>query len=134
MYSSIAALAVSRAMFLNVFRAIAFMWSCEPPTTASIRPRQNLIQLRQELLPSVFGAGEVLRPVPREARLLHAQMRPRAGGDEREGDGGFQTQRAPGIRQRPVRLHDEDPTVDDAVPVGLRVHAKAEAVTHRRLE
>ena len=40
----------------------------------SIRPRQNLLQLPEELLPSGLGAAKSLLLIRPEARLLHAQQ------------------------------------------------------------
>ncbi len=51
----------------------------------SVRPRQNLLQLREELLPSGVGAAKGLLLIRPEARLLHAQVRPRARWGERKG-------------------------------------------------
>ena len=45
---------------------------------ASVYPRQDLLQGRKEPRPPALGALVVLRLIRREARLLHAQVGPRA--------------------------------------------------------
>src|SRR3546814_16038265 len=52
---------------------------------ASVNPRQNLLQLGNELRPPGLGAPECLLLIRPDARLLHAQMRPRARWRQREG-------------------------------------------------
>src|SRR5260221_13632136 len=90
---------------------------------------QYLHQRREELLPPVLGArvGRLLiRP---EARLLHAQLGPRARRGESPGDDPLETHCPPCVRQRFVRLDGQDLTAD-----GAPVSAKIETVVHDRLE
>src|SRR5438128_12349126 len=86
----------------------------------SIYPRQDLLQVCKELLPPVLGALVVLRLIRPEARLLHAQVGPRAGRGESPGDDTLQTIGAPRVRQRFVRLDCLDLTVNDA-PVRAKI-------------
>src|SRR5258705_13083426 len=51
----------------------------------SVRPRQELLKLRKELLPSGVGAAKGQLLIWPEARLLHAQVGPRARSRERKG-------------------------------------------------
>src|SRR5213083_264854 len=50
----------------------------------SVGPRHELFQLREELLPSDFGAAKSLLLIRPEARLLHAQEGPRLRWRERK--------------------------------------------------
>ena len=61
------------ADFLDVVLAIAFTQTDSRQT--SIGPRQDLLQLREELLPPRLGAAEGLLLIRPEANLLHAQVR-----------------------------------------------------------
>src|SRR3954469_12930761 len=80
----------------------------------SLCPRQDLLQLREELLPSHLGAATGLLLIRPEARLLHAQVSPRARWREREGHDTFQivsrivVLEVPSVGQRFVRLDGED--------------------------
>src|SRR5580698_961775 len=100
----------------------------------SFDPRQNLLQVGEELLPAILGPLVVLRLVAPEALLLHVQMRSRGCWRERESHRALQAQRPPRIRKSLVWFDDNNPTVDDAIPVRLRVHAKTEMVTDLGLE
>src|SRR5260370_33989093 len=95
---------------------------------ASIYPRQDLLQGRKELLPPVLGALVGLLLIRPEARLLHAQLGPRARRGESPGDDTLETHCTPRVRQRFVRLDGQDLTVDSA-PVSARL----ETVVHDRL-
>src|SRR6266550_3805110 len=96
---------------------------------ASIYPRQDLLQLRKEPLPPALGALVVLRLIRPEARLLHAQVGPRARRGESPSDDTLETIGTPRVRQRFVRLDCQDLTVNNAP-----VCAKIETVVHDRLE
>src|SRR2546430_14972691 len=96
---------------------------------ASIYPRQYLLQGRKEPLPPALGALVVLRLIRPEARLLHAQVGPRARRGESPGDDTLETMGIPRVRQRFVRLDCQDLTVDNTP-----VCAKIESVVHDRLE
>src|SRR5712692_3282483 len=95
----------------------------------SVYPRQDLLQVCKELLPPVLGALVGLLLIRPEARLLHAQVGPRARRGESPGDDTLETIGTPRIRQRFVRLDCQDLTVDSAP-----VCAKIETVVHDRLE
>src|SRR5207248_10431329 len=95
----------------------------------SIYPRQYLLQGRKEPLPPALGALVVLRLIRPEARLLHAQVGPRARRGESPSDDTLETIGGPRVRQRFVRLDCQDLTVDSAP-----VCAKIETVVHDRLE
>src|SRR6201997_3648236 len=95
----------------------------------SIYPRQYLLEVRKELLPPALGALVVLRLIRPEARLLHAQVGPRARWSERPSDDTLQIIGRPRVRQRFVRLDFQDLTVDSAP-----VCAKIETVAHDGLE
>src|ERR1700729_1635380 len=86
-----------------------------PSPMATIHPRQDLLQARKELLPSAPGTAIGLRLIPPEARLLHAKASPRARRGDSPGDDTFEAISFPGVRQRLVRLDDENLTVDDDV-------------------
>src|SRR3981189_2573732 len=96
---------------------------------ASVYPRQGLLQVCKELLPSVLGALVGLLLIRPEARLLHAQVGPRARRGESPSDDTLQTIGTPRVRQRFVRLDCLDLAVDNAP-----VCAKIETVAHDRLE
>src|SRR5262245_36922827 len=89
----------------------------------SLYPPQHLLQVRKELRPPVLGALVGLLLIRPEARLLHAQARPRAGRGESPGDDTLETIGRPRVRQRLVRLDGQDATVD-----GAPVRAKIETV------
>src|SRR6266446_6978598 len=95
----------------------------------SVDPRQDLLQVCKEPLPPVFGALVGLLLIRPEARLLHAQVGSRARWGESPSDDTLQTIGRPRVRQRFVRLHCHDLTVDSAP-----VCAKIETVVHDRLE
>src|ERR1700726_2757593 len=95
----------------------------------SIYPRQYLLQGRKELLPPALGALVGLLLIRPEARLLHAQVGPRARRGESPSDKTLETIGRPRVRQRFVRLDCQDLTVDNAP-----VCAKIETVVHDRLE
>src|SRR5690349_6584241 len=80
----------------------------------SICPRQDLFQVREELLPPELGALVGLLLIRPEARLFHAQMCPRARGSEGPGDDTFETHRFPCVGQRLVRLDRQNLAVDSA--------------------
>src|SRR5262249_14731383 len=102
----------------------------------SICPRQELIQLREELLPSRIGAAVGLLLIRPEPRLLHAQVSPRARWRERKGHDTLQIEswivvrKIPSVGQRSVRLDGKDFAIQYAAPVS----AKIEAVAHDWLE
>src|ERR1017187_909 len=96
---------------------------------ASIYPRQDLLQVCKELLPPALGALVGLLLIRPEARLLHAQVGPRARRGESPSDDTLETIGRPRVRQRFVRLDCQDLTVDSAP-----VCAKIETVVHDRLE
>src|SRR6266536_806888 len=101
-----------------------------------LQSAQDLLQLREELLPPRLGAAEGLLLIRPEARLLHAQVRPRARWGERKGHhtlqivGRIVVRKIPSVGQRSVRLDGEDLAVQHAAPVS----AKIETVTDDRLE
>src|SRR5713101_7065649 len=95
----------------------------------SVYPRQDLLQGRKEPLPPVLGALVGLLLIRPEARLLHAQVGPRARRGESPSDDTLETIGRPRLRQRFVRLDCQDLTVDNAP-----VYAKIETVVHDRLE
>src|ERR1700730_1495659 len=96
---------------------------------ASVYPHQDLLQGRKEPLPPALGALVVLRLIRPEARLLHAQVGPRARRGERPRDDTLEIIGTPRVRQRFVRLDCQDLTVNNAP-----VRAKIETVVHDRLE
>src|SRR5216683_7222675 len=81
---------------------------------ASVYPRQDLLQGRKEPLPPVLGALVGLLLIRPEARLLHAQVGPRARRGESPSDDTLETIGRPCVRQRFVRLDCHYPTVDSA--------------------
>src|SRR6185312_14536852 len=72
----------------------------------SVGPRQKLLQLCEELLPTRIGAAVGLPLIRPEAHLLHAQMSPRARRSERKGHHALQivgcvvVREVPGVGQR----------------------------------
>src|ERR1700720_2368300 len=96
---------------------------------ASVYPRQYLLKRSDEPLPPALGALVGLLLIRPEARLLHAQVGPRARRGESPSDDTLETIGTPRVRQRFVRLDCLDLTVDSAP-----VCAKIEAVAHDRLE
>src|SRR5260221_1743912 len=96
---------------------------------ASLYPRQDLLQVCKELLPPVLGTLVGLLLIRPEARLLHAQVGPRARRGESPSDDTLETIGRPRVRQRFVRLDCHYLTVDSAP-----VCAKIETVVHDRLE
>src|SRR5216683_2002283 len=96
---------------------------------ASVYPRQDLLQGPKELRPPGLGTLVGLLLIRPEARLLHAQVGPRARRGESPGDDTLETIGRPRVRQRFVRLDCQDLTVDSAP-----VCAKIETVVHDRLE
>src|SRR3981189_1742424 len=96
---------------------------------ASVYPRQGLLQVCKERLPAVLGALVGLLLIRPEARLLHAQVGPRARRGESPSDDTLETIGTPRVRQRFVRLDCLDLTVNNAP-----VCAKIETVVHDRLE
>src|SRR6202048_2213656 len=96
---------------------------------ASVYPRQDLLQVCKELLPPVLGALVGLLLIRPEARLLHAQVGPRARRGESPSDYTLETIGRPRVRQRFVWLRRQDLTVNSAP-----VCAKIETVAHDRLE
>src|ERR1700736_2376733 len=97
--------------------------------SASIYPRQYLLQFRKELLPPVLGALVGLLLIRPEARLLHAQVGPLTRSCESPSDDTLETIGTPRVRHRFVRLDCQDLTVNSAP-----VCAKIETVAHDRLE
>src|SRR3984893_2432156 len=95
----------------------------------SVYPRQDLLQVYKELLPPVLGALVSLLLIRPEARLLHAQVGPRARRGDSPTDDTLETISRPRVRQRFVRLDCHYLTVDSAP-----VCAKVETVVHDRLE
>src|SRR5258708_28703774 len=95
---------------------------------ASVYPRQDLLQVCKELLPPVLGALVGLLLIRPEARLLHAQVGPRARRGKSPSDDTLETIGRPRVRQRFVRLDCQDLTVHSAP-----VCAKIETVVHTRL-
>src|ERR1700674_5638781 len=95
----------------------------------SVYPRQDLLQVCKELLPPALGALVVLRLIRPEARLLHAQVGPRARRGESPSDDTLETIGTPRVRQRFVRLDCLDLAVNSAP-----VCAKIETVADDRLE
>src|SRR5215218_5958969 len=118
------------------FNETSFETSRRATRRISVRSRHELFQLREELLPSGVGAAKGLLLIRPEARLLHAQQRPRARWRERKGhhalqiEGGIRVLEIPGVGQRLVRLDGEHLAIQHAAPFA----AKIEMVTHDRLE
>src|SRR6266567_1292335 len=96
---------------------------------ASVYPRQDLLQGRKEPLPPALGTMVGLLLIRPEARLLHAQVSPRARRGESPSDDTLETIGRPRVRQRFVRLDCHYLTVDSAP-----VCSKIETVVHDRLE
>src|ERR1700681_4424906 len=95
----------------------------------SVYPRQDLLQVCKELLPPVLGALVGLLLIRPEARLLHAQVGPRARRGESPSDDTLETIGTPRVRQRSVRLDGLDLAVDSTP-----VCAKIETVAYDKLE
>src|SRR5437868_9638132 len=95
----------------------------------SIYPRQDLLQVCKELLPPVLGALVGLLLIRPEARLLHAQVGPRARRGESPSDDTLETIGRPRVRQPLVRLDRQDLIVD-----GAPVCAQIETVVDDRVE
>src|ERR1035438_862291 len=95
----------------------------------SVCPRQDLLQVCKEPLPPALGALVGLLLIRPEARLLHAQVGPRAGRGESPGDDTLETIGTPRVRQRFVRLDCPD-LAGNSAPVC----AKIETVADHRLE
>src|SRR5271166_416882 len=95
----------------------------------SIYSCQYPLQGRKKLRPAALGALVGLLLIRPEARLLHAQMGPRARRGESPSDDTLETIGRPRVRQRFVRLDRQDLTVDSAP-----VCAKIETVVHDKLE
>src|SRR5688572_24556253 len=79
-----------------------FQFIASSSSPSSIDPRQYLVELRQELLPSDLRAAEGLRLVRPEARLLHAQARPLVRRGEREGHHALQIEGGIVVREVPA--------------------------------
>src|SRR6266404_9860080 len=119
---------------VNTFRWIHWIFMPRIPSfelcrQTSVYPHQDLLQVCKELLPPVLGALVGLMLIRTEARLLHAQVGPRARRGESPSDDTLETIGRPRVRQRFVRLDCQDLTVDSAP-----VCAKIETVVHDRLE
>src|SRR5262249_57536033 len=82
--------------------------------------REGLLQACKEPRPSVLGAQIGLLLIRPEARLLHAQVGPRARRGESPGDNTLETKGCPCVRQRLVRLDCQDLTVDSP-PVRAKI-------------
>src|SRR5260370_21118621 len=91
--------------------------------------RKYMIQRRKDPLRPALGALVGLLLIRPEARLLHAQVGPRARRGERPSDDTLEAIGRPRVRQRFVRLDCQDLTVDSAP-----VRAKSETVVHDRIE
>src|SRR5689334_18460566 len=102
----------------------------------SVRPRQKLFQLFEELLPPGMGAAIGLLLIGPEACLLHPQPGPSAGRGECERHhalqvkGGVRVLEIPSVGQRLVRLDGEHLAIQHAAPFA----AKIEVVADDRLE
>src|SRR4051794_11110923 len=95
----------------------------------SIYPCQDLLQGCKESRQPALGALVVPLLIRPEARLLHAQVGPRARRGESPSDDTLKIKDPPGVGQRFVRLDCQDLTVNNAP-----VCAKIETVAHDRLE
>src|SRR5260370_31789845 len=103
---------------------------------ASVYPRHDLLQGRKELLPPALGALVGLLLIRPKARLLHAQVGPRARRGEGPSDDTLETIRRPRVRQRFVLLDCQDLTVDSApvcAKIATVVHDGLEIVLHQPL-
>src|SRR5262249_3417342 len=89
---------------------------------ANILPRQSVSS-------AMLGAMVGLLLIRPEARLLHAQVGPRARRGQSPSDDPLETIGRPRVRQRFIRRNCQDLTVDSAP-----VCAKIETVVHDRLE
>src|ERR1700676_363249 len=110
------------------------VFNARPPSSdlfrrASVYPRQDLLQGRKEPRPPALGALVGLLLIRPEARLLHAQVGPRARWGESPSDDTLETIGTPRVRQRFVRL-DCPHVAANSPPIG----AKIERVPHDRLE
>src|ERR1700730_12072433 len=105
------------------------MRECRRQTAVSVCPRQDLFQVCKELLPPALGALVGLLLIRPEARLLHAQVGPRARRSESPSDDTLEAIGRPGVRQNLIQLDCHYLTVDSAP-----VCAKTETVVHDRLE
>ena len=85
----------------------------------SLRPRQHLLQLGEEVAPTHLGAPIGLLLIRAEALLLHPQMRACARRGERPGDSALEPVSGPAIGERLRRLDLEDLAVDRA-PVAAK--------------
>jgi hypothetical protein len=70
----------------------------------SVQPCDNLLQAADEPLPPALGALVGLLLIRPEARLLHAQVGPRACRGESPSDDTLETIGTPRVRHRFVRL------------------------------
>src|SRR5690349_17435866 len=95
----------------------------------SVYPRRYLLECSDEPLPPVLGALVGLLLIRPEARLLHAQVGAGARRGESPSDDALETIGRPCVRQRFVRLHCKDLTVNSAP-----VCAQIETVVHDRFE
>src|SRR5262249_20757578 len=66
------------------FNGTSFEYELVRKPADSVCPRQDLLQLREELLPPRFGAPEGLLLIRPETHLLHAQVGPRGRRRERK--------------------------------------------------
>src|SRR5579863_1234641 len=93
----------------------------------------RLLQCAEKAIPAINGTLVILRLTGREARLLHAQVGPRARRGESEGDDALETKGPPCVRQHFVGLDCDDPTVDRApvcAKIETMVHDRTEVVLH----
>src|SRR5580700_7434196 len=120
---------ISFAMSFTASRGV----QCSPASSlfaaVSVQPCGHPFKGREELLPPALGALVGLLLIRPEARLLHAQVGPRARWGESPSDDTLETIGRPRVRQRFVRLDCHYLTVDSAP-----VCAKIETVVHDRLE
>src|SRR6476660_10341247 len=98
----------------------------------SIRPRQNLLQLPEGLLPSDLGAAKSLFLIRTEARLLHAQQgavtrwRECKRHHALQIEGRIRVLESPGVGQRLVRLDGEHLAIQHAAPVAAKIEMVAD--------
>src|SRR6266436_7092193 len=103
---------------------------------SSVYPRQDLLQVCKEPRPPGLGALVGLLLVRPEARLLHAQVGPRAHRGESPSDDTLETIGTPRVRQGFVRLDCLDLTVNNApvcAQIETMVHDRLEVVLHEPL-
>jgi hypothetical protein len=81
--------------FVPVQRHLFLRRAEAPRGRLSLGPRQDLLQAGKELLPAELCALIGLLLIAPEARLLHAQVRPRARRRESPGDDTLETHRVP---------------------------------------